>query len=84
LLHLPLAPPIPPLTMAHGGSFRRNIGNHFHSSGSCLITTAEDSTKAYHAHTPPKIRKKIDLDEADVRVLRHFILYVEVVNNIHS
>jgi hypothetical protein len=31
------------------------------------------SVESYHAHTPPNIHAEIDLAEADIQVLRHFV-----------
>jgi hypothetical protein len=38
----------------------------------------------YHAHTPPEIQDEIDLAEADVQVLRHFISNEEVTDTTQS
>jgi hypothetical protein len=68
------------LLSCQGGSSHRTRGR----SGSRLISVVEESVEAYHAHTPPDIRAEIDLVEADVCVLRHFIPDEEVLHSTNS
>ena len=39
-----------------------------------LVSAVKDYDEDYQAHTPPKIGVEIDLTEADVCVLKHFLL----------
>jgi hypothetical protein len=85
LIHILFCLPLLLSLMDQGGSHHRSRGGHHRALGSKVISTDNRvSTVEYHAHTPPEIQEEIDLVEADVRVLRHFISNEEVTYNIRS
>jgi hypothetical protein len=69
--------------MACDSSSHRSIGIYAHrsrgNSGSSLISAVEGSIEDYQACTLPEIRVEIDLGEAYIIFLKHFIQYDEVM-----